>query len=80
MGAGYVVYEMRYRHASTWKVPPGQRVSPYLAELGVTVIEVMPVAQFAASAASCCDGVLGRFTRAAFCPYGTPDDFAKSVY
>lgn len=49
---------------------------PYLAELGITVIEVMPVAQFGGDRGWGYDGVLLYAPHAA---YGSPDDFKAFV-
>ncbi len=49
---------------------------PYLAELGVTVIEVMPVAQFGGERGWGYDGVLLYAPHSA---YGTPDDFKAFI-
>jgi malto-oligosyltrehalose trehalohydrolase len=49
---------------------------PYLAELGITQIEVMPVSQFGGSRGWGYDGVL---LYAPHCAYGTPDDFKAFI-
>ncbi|EHX7048540.1 malto-oligosyltrehalose trehalohydrolase, partial [Salmonella enterica subsp. enterica serovar Typhi] len=72
-----VVYEM---HTGTF-TPEGTFHTaiaklPYLAELGVTVIEVMPVAQFGGERGWGYDGVLLYAPHSA---YGTPDDFKAFI-
>ncbi len=49
---------------------------PYLAELGITLIEVMPVAQFGGDRGWGYDGVLFYAPHAA---YGTPDEFKAFI-
>lgn len=49
---------------------------PYLAQLGITLIEVMPVAQFGGNRGWGYDGVLLYAPHAA---YGTPDDFKAFI-
>ncbi|EAX5648883.1 malto-oligosyltrehalose trehalohydrolase [Salmonella enterica] len=72
-----VVYEM---HTGTFTPEGTFRVAiaklPYLAELGVTVIEVMPVAQFGGERGWGYDGVLLYAPHSA---YGTPDDFKAFI-
>jgi maltooligosyltrehalose trehalohydrolase len=74
---GHVLYEL---HAGTF-TPEGTwaaaaRELPFLAELGVTVLEVMPVADFAGRFGWGYDGVnLFAPTRL----YGRPDDFRRFV-
>jgi len=72
-----VVYEM---HFGTF-TPEGTYRSaieklPYLAELGITMIEVLPVSQFGGNRGWGYDGVL---LYAPHSPYGTPDDFKAFV-
>lgn len=72
-----VVYEM---HTGTFTPEGTFRAAiaklPYLAELGVTVIEVMPVAQFGGERGWGYDGVLLYAPHSA---YGTPDDFKAFI-
>ena len=72
-----VVYEM---HFGTF-TPEGTYRSaieklPYLAELGITMIEVLPVSQFGGNRGWGYDGVLLYAPHSA---YGTPDDFKAFV-
>ncbi|MCL5497518.1 malto-oligosyltrehalose trehalohydrolase [Escherichia coli] len=72
-----VVYEL---HIGTF-TPDGTfrsaiRKLPYLAELGITQIEVMPVSQFGGNRGWGYDGVLLYAPHSA---YGTPDDFRAFV-
>ena len=74
---GQVLYEL---HAGTF-TPEGTWAAacehlPYLAELGVTALEVMPVGQFRGRYGWGYDGVL---LFAPFQEYGTPDDFRRFV-
>ncbi|MHB1557615.1 MAG: malto-oligosyltrehalose trehalohydrolase [Isosphaeraceae bacterium] len=74
---GQVLYEL---HVGTF-TPEGTWISaseqlPRLAELGVTVIEVMPVAEFAGEFGWGYDGVL---LFAPFHGYGSPDDLRRFV-
>jgi 1,4-alpha-glucan branching enzyme len=55
-----------------WHLSGRHRKLPYLAELGITQIEVMPVAQFGGSRGWGYDGVLLYAPHAA---YGAPEDF-----
>ncbi len=69
---GHVLYELHigtFTPQGTWTA--GLQQLPYLAELGVTVLEVMPVAEFPGSYGWGYDGV-NLF--APFHGYGTPDD------
>ncbi len=72
-----MVYEM---HTGTFTPEGTFRAAiaklPYLAELGVTVIEVMPVAQFGGERGWGYDGVLLYAPHSA---YGTPDDFKAFI-
>jgi maltooligosyltrehalose trehalohydrolase len=75
--AGQVLYEMHvgtFTQAGTWAA--AARELPALADLGVTLIEVMPVAEFAGRFGWGYDGV------DLFAPshlYGEPDDFRRFV-
>ncbi|WP_263770021.1 malto-oligosyltrehalose trehalohydrolase [Propionivibrio soli] len=74
---GQVVYEMHvgtFTRVGTWQAALEQ-LSP-LAELGVTAVEVMPVAEFPGRFGWGYDGV-GYF--APFHAYGAPDDFRRFV-
>src|SRR5690606_29771399 len=72
-----VVYEM---HIGTFTPEGTFRAAieklPYLAELGVTTLEVLPVSQFGGNRGWGYDGVLLYAPHAA---YGTPDDFKAFV-
>jgi maltooligosyltrehalose trehalohydrolase len=74
---GQVIYEMHigtFTAEGTWEA--ARRELPELAALGVTVLEVMPVAEFPGRFGWGYDGVL------LFAPtrlYGTPDDFRRFV-
>lgn len=74
---GQVIYEMHvgtFTRESTWAA--AMRELPELAELGITIIEVMPAAEFAGRHGWGYDGVdLFAPTRL----YGTPDDFRRFV-
>jgi maltooligosyltrehalose trehalohydrolase len=74
---GQVIYEMHigtFTPEGTWQA--AVRQLPELADLGVTVIEVMPVAEFPGRFGWGYDGVdLFAPTRL----YGTPDDFRRFV-
>ena len=74
---GQVFYELHigtFTTAGTWEA--AGRELPQLADLGVTAIEVMPVAEFAGRFGWGYDGVnLFAPTRL----YGTPDDFRRFV-
>jgi maltooligosyltrehalose trehalohydrolase len=74
---GQVLYEMHvgtFTRAGTWEA--AARELPELAALGVTVLEVMPVAEFPGRFGWGYDGVdLFAPTRL----YGTPDDFRRFV-
>jgi len=74
---GQVIYEMHigtFTRAGTWVA--AQRELKTLAALGVTAIELMPVADFAGDFGWGYDGV-SLF--APFHRYGTPDDFRRFV-
>ncbi|QDU20516.1 Malto-oligosyltrehalose trehalohydrolase [Urbifossiella limnaea] len=75
--AGQVIYELHvgtFTRAGTWAAASEQL--PHLAELGVTVLEVMPVGDFPGRFGWGYDGVnLYAPTRL----YGTPDDFRGFV-
>lgn len=75
--AGQVIYEMHigtFTPEGTWNA--AARELPALAELGITIVEVMPVAEFAGDFGWGYDGVdLFAPTR----NYGTPDDFRRFV-
>jgi malto-oligosyltrehalose trehalohydrolase len=72
-----VVYEM---HIGTFTAEGTFQAAiaklPYLAELGITMIEVLPVAQFGGERGWGYDGVLLYAPHAA---YGTPDDFKAFI-
>ena len=74
---GQVIYEMHvgtYTREGTWQA--AERQLPELASLGITVIEVMPVAEFPGRFGWGYDGVdLFAPTRL----YGQPDDFRRFV-
>lgn len=74
---GQVLYEMHvgtFTHEGTWEA--ARRELPALAELGITAIEVMPVADFAGEFGWGYDGVcLFAPTRL----YGPPDGFRRFV-
>jgi len=74
---GQIIYEMHigtFTREGTWAAAMAQL--PFLADLGVTVLEVMPVADFAGKFGWGYDGVnLFAPTRL----YGTPDDFRRFV-
>lgn len=75
--AGHVIYELHvgtFTHEGTW--PAAQAQLDELAELGITLIEAMPVADFAGNFGWGYDGVN------LFAPcrlYGSPDDFRSFV-
>jgi maltooligosyltrehalose trehalohydrolase len=75
--AGQVVYEMHvgtFTREGTWEA--GERELPELADVGITVLEVMPVADFPGRFGWGYDGVnLFAPTRL----YGQPDDFRRFV-
>jgi maltooligosyltrehalose trehalohydrolase len=74
---GQVVYEMHigtFTQDGTWKA--AARELPALAELGITVVEVMPVAEFPGRFGWGYDGV-DLF--APYHGYGEPDDFRRFV-
>jgi maltooligosyltrehalose trehalohydrolase len=75
--AGQVIYELHigtFTHEGTWLAAAKQL--PHLVEIGVTVVEVMPVAEFHGRFGWGYDGVdLFAPTRL----YGTPDDFRAFV-
>src|SRR5262249_38746503 len=74
---GQVIYEMHvgtFTPASTWEAAMGEL--PVLAELGVTVLEIMPIADFPGRFGWGYDGVnLFAPTRL----YGTPDDCRRFI-
>src|SRR4029079_215557 len=74
---GQVIYELHvgtFSPEGTWA--SAARELQYLADLGVTIVEVMPVADFAGKFGWGYDGVnLFAPTRL----YGTPDDFRAFV-
>jgi maltooligosyltrehalose trehalohydrolase len=74
---GQIIYEMHvgtFTKEGTWEA--AARYLPELADLGITVIEVMPVADFAGRFGWGYDGVnLFAPTRL----YGSPDDFRRFV-
>jgi len=74
---GQVIYELHvgtFTRAGTWAAAADQL--PHLADLGVTVLEVMPVGDFSGRFGWGYDGVnLFAPTRL----YGTPDDFRRFV-
>jgi maltooligosyltrehalose trehalohydrolase len=75
--AGQIIYEMHvgtFTQQGTWEAALAHL--PYLADLGITVIEVMPVAEFPGQFGWGYDGV------DLFAPthlYGNPDDFRRFV-
>ena len=74
---GQVIYELHvgtFTPEGTWTAAAEQL--PYLADLGVTALEVMPVAEFPGTFGWGYDGV-DLF--APFHGYGTPDDFRRFV-
>jgi maltooligosyltrehalose trehalohydrolase len=74
---GQVIYEMHigtFTREGTWEA--ARRELPELAELGITVVEVMPVADFPGRFGWGYDGV-GWFAPVAI--YGGPDDFRRFV-
>ena len=74
---GQVLYELHvgtFTSQGTWTAAIEEL--PYLAELGVTVLEIMPIAEFSGSAGWSYDGV-DLF--APFHGYGTPDDVRRFV-
>ena len=74
---GQVIYELHvgtFTPEGTWTA--GAEQLPYLADLGVTAIEVMPVAEFPGTFGWGYDGV-DLF--APYHGYGTPDDFRRFV-
>ncbi len=74
---GQVIYELHigtFTPEGTWAAAIGQL--PALADLGITMVEVMPIAEFAGEFGWGYDGVnLFAPTRL----YGTPDDFRRFV-
>ena len=74
---GQIIYEMHigtFTHEGTWAAATARL--PHLAELGVTLLEVMPVADFPGRFGWGYDGVnLFAPTRL----YGAPDDFRRFV-
>jgi maltooligosyltrehalose trehalohydrolase len=74
---GQVLYELHvgtFTPEGTWAAAREQL--PHLADLGVTVLEVMPVAEFHGTFGWGYDGVL---LFAPFHGYGTPEDFRRFV-
>jgi maltooligosyltrehalose trehalohydrolase len=74
---GAIVYELHcgtFTREGTWRAAMDQL--PYLAELGVTVLEIMPVSEFPGGFGWGYDGV---FPFAPTRLYGTPDDFRTFV-
>ena len=74
---GQVIYELHvgtFTPEGTWTA--GAEQLPYLADLGVTAIEVMPVAEFPGTFGWSYDGV-DLF--APYHGYGSPDDFRRFV-
>ncbi len=74
---GHVLYEMHvgtFTPEGTWGAAAGEL--PYLASLGVTALELMPVSEFPGRFGWSYDGV-DLF--APFHHYGTPDDFRRFV-
>lgn len=74
---GQVVYELHvgtFTREGTWAAAAEHL--PYLAELGVTALELMPVVEFPGRFGWSYDGV-GLF--APYHGYGTPDDFRRFV-
>ena len=75
--AGMVIYELHvgtFTQEGTWQA--AMRELPALADLGITMVEVMPVADFSGTRGWGYDGVnLFAPTRL----YGTPDDFRAFV-
>ena len=74
---GQVIYELHvgtFTPEGTWTA--GADHLPYLADLGITAIEIMPVAEFPGTFGWSYDGV-DLF--APFHGYGTPDDFRRFV-
>jgi maltooligosyltrehalose trehalohydrolase len=74
---GHVIYEMHigtYTREGSWKCAAGQL--PELAELGITVVEVMPVADFPGRFGWGYDGV-NHFAPTRL--YGEPDDMRRFV-
>src|SRR5207249_4013516 len=74
---GQVIYEMHigtFTPEGTWNA--ARDVLPNLAEIGITLLEIMPIAEFPGSFGWGYDGV-NLF--APFHLYGTPDDFRSFV-
>jgi maltooligosyltrehalose trehalohydrolase len=74
---GQVFYEMHigtFTPAGTWEAATAQL--PHLSDLGITVLEVMPVAEFPGRFGWGYDGVCPFAT---YHGYGTPDDFRRFV-
>jgi maltooligosyltrehalose trehalohydrolase len=74
---GAVVYEMHcgtFTHAGTWRA--AMERLPHLVDLGVNVLEVMPVSEFPGQFGWGYDGV---FPFAPTRLYGTPDDFRAFI-
>ncbi|CAM3786700.1 malto-oligosyltrehalose trehalohydrolase [Rahnella bruchi] len=72
-----VIYELHigtFTPQGTFRAAMGKL--PYLAETGITMIEVLPLAQFGGKRGWGYDGVL---LYAPHCAYGTPDDFKAFV-
>src|SRR5690606_3187859 len=75
--AEHVIYELHVGTFSAEGTYEGARAKlPELARLGVTAIELMPVAAFAGERGWGYDGVA---LYAPFAPYGTPDDLRALV-
>ena len=75
--AGQVIYELHvgtFTREGTWRAAAGQLAA--LADLGITVIEVMPIGEFEGRFGWGYDGV---DIYAPFHHYGTPDDFRHFV-
>ena len=74
---GQVIYEMHivtFTREGTWEA--ARRELPELADAGITLLEIMPVADFPGQFGWGYDGV-GLFAPVAI--YGTPDDFRRFV-
>ncbi|HEV2856100.1 MAG TPA: malto-oligosyltrehalose trehalohydrolase [Thermoanaerobaculia bacterium] len=77
---GQVVYEMHigtFTREGTWAA--AERELPELAELGITVIELMPVAEFPGRFGWGYDGVDLFAPYHGYCGEGGPDDFRRFV-
>jgi maltooligosyltrehalose trehalohydrolase len=74
---GSIVYELHcgtFTREGTWRAAMDQL--PYLAELGITVVEIMPISEFPGRFGWGYDGV---FPFAPSRLYGTPDDFRAFI-